>query len=61
MKKEFETPVCEVVEFENEDILTASGPITNPDPTTPGVHDWLLLIEIFLHYISWCSAFFNIN
>lgn len=37
MKKEFETPVCEVVEFENEDILTASGPITNPDPTTPGV------------------------
>lgn len=39
MKKEFETPVCEVVEFENEDILTASGPITNPDPTTPGVHD----------------------
>lgn len=31
MKKEFETPVCEVVEFENEDILTAS------DPVTPGV------------------------
>lgn len=34
MKKEFETPVCEVVEFENEDILTASK-----EPTTPGVSE----------------------
>ena len=32
MKKEFETPVCEVVEFENEDILTASN-------VTPGTDD----------------------
>lgn len=32
MKKEFETPVCEVVEFENEDILTTSV-------ETPGTDD----------------------
>lgn len=37
MKKEFETPVCEVVEFENEDILTASG--VGPDPITPPVQE----------------------
>lgn len=26
MKKEYEAPVCEIVEFENEDILTVSNP-----------------------------------
>ena len=34
MKKEFEMPLCEVVEFENEDILTASVPTV-----TPGTED----------------------
>lgn len=32
MKNEFETPNCEVVEFENEDIITAST-------VTPGTED----------------------
>ncbi len=30
MKKTFETPVCELVEFENEDVITTSG-----EPITP--------------------------
>ena len=25
MKEKYETPVCEVVEFETEDVITASG------------------------------------
>ena len=25
MKKEFETPTCEVIEFDNEDVITTSG------------------------------------
>lgn len=37
MKKEFETPVCEVVEFENEDILTVSIPTKPGEPITPPV------------------------
>jgi len=30
MKEKYETPVCEVVEFETEDIITTSG-----DPLDP--------------------------
>lgn len=25
MKKEFETPTCEVIEFDNEDVITTSA------------------------------------
>lgn len=25
MKKEFEAPTCEIVEFDNEDVITTSG------------------------------------
>lgn len=32
MKKEFETPECIVVEFDNDDVITTSG---NPDNQTP--------------------------
>lgn len=31
MKKEFETPTCEVVEFNNEDVITTS----NETPEAP--------------------------
>lgn len=33
MKKEFEMPTCEVVEFDNEDVITTSGVVT------PGVDE----------------------
>lgn len=36
MKKQYEAPVMEIVEFETEDIITASGEINNGliiDPT----------------------------
>lgn len=32
MKKEFEMPTCEVVEFDNEDVITTSN-------VTPGIDD----------------------
>lgn len=32
MKKDFEAPTCEVIEFENEDILTTSVPTTPEYP-----------------------------
>lgn len=25
MKEKYETPVCEIIEFENEDVITSSG------------------------------------
>lgn len=31
MKKEFEMPTCELVEFENEDVITTSGEPILPD------------------------------
>lgn len=34
MKKEFEKPTVEIVEFDNEDVITTSDPI---GPETPGV------------------------
>lgn len=36
MKKEFNTPICEVVEFENEDILTASSDDVNIETRPAG-------------------------
>lgn len=31
MKKEFETPVCELVEFDTEDVITTSNIPTTPE------------------------------
>lgn len=31
MKEKYETPVCEVIEFETEDVITTSGDITIGD------------------------------
>lgn len=34
MKKEFEAPLCDVIEFDEEDVITTSGgPITPIEPT----------------------------
>lgn len=33
MKKEFEKPTVEIVEFDNEDVITTSGNITPPEST----------------------------
>lgn len=33
MKKEFETPECIVVEFDNDDVITTSGNQTPVEPT----------------------------
>ena len=27
MKEKYETPVCEIIEFETEDVITTSGPL----------------------------------
>lgn len=35
MKKEFEMPICEIVEFDNEDVITTSG----LDPDVPSIDD----------------------
>lgn len=36
MKKEFEMPKCEVVEFDNEDVITTSGGNLTPIVPDPG-------------------------
>lgn len=33
MKKEFEKPTVEIVEFDNEDVITTSGNVTPPEST----------------------------
>lgn len=36
MKKEFKTPECIVVEFDNDDVITTSDPNQTPiEPTNP--------------------------
>ncbi len=35
MKKEFEVPTCEIVEFDNEDVITTSN---NEMPDAPVIH-----------------------
>lgn len=34
MKKEFEVPTCEIVEFDNEDVITTSNEL----PDAPVIH-----------------------
>lgn len=39
MKKQYEVPVLEVIEFESEDVIMTSGIIVGPDPDVPDMGD----------------------